>query len=202
MCDTNSSQQPTLVNDTISLDIAVLCQEYSPVEIVCNNNHIVELDYIDISANVFKSIFYPYGETFGLDKQSCSRNNFPYITFSPPYRSVCKKPFSLLEQIILNIETDLNVIRNCFTTSSLLELSKELSSIKTLCDLNECSILNSLSWKNIISIINNDYINMNPSNPPTKVVLIISIIFKTPNKCVLPTIIKFRYNITDLINIT
>ena len=162
------------VSDTISLDIAVLCQEYSPIEVACNNNHIIELDEILITEDIFRSIFYPYGENFGIDKKVCCNPLFfPYISFLPSNRTInCGQPFSLLEQIILNIETDLNISRNCFATCSLIELSKELSNIKSLCDINCCSVLCSLPWSNIVNIIKNDYL----SNLLTKeTVLIISV---------------------------
>lgn len=188
-CDTN------FISDTITLDIAVLCQEYSPIEVACNNNHIIELDEICIDEHLFKAIFYPYGENFGLEKKNCQNATvFPYITFLPPFRSIhCGQPFSLLEQIILNIENDLNVTRNCFTTCTLLELSKELSNINSLCDIECCSLQCSLPWSNVLSIIKNNYINRSPLNPIRQTVLIISVIFKTPNISILPTIIKFKY---------
>lgn len=193
--DSNNCTTYKPISDTISLDIAVLCQEYSPIEVACNNNHIIDLDEILITEDIFRQIFYPYGENFGIDKKVCCNTSvFPYITFLPPWRSInCGQPFSLLEQIILNIENDLNVTRNCFATCTLIELSKELSNIKTLCDINCCSILCSLPWSNIINIIRNDYINRDPLNPAKQTLLIISVIFKTPNTCILPTIIKFKY---------
>ena len=183
------------IDDAITLDIAVLCQDYSPVEVASNNNHIIELDEICIDEQLFKNIFYPYGENFGLEKKNGSHPTvFPYITFLPTHRTIHHgQPFSLLEQIILNIENDLNVTRNCFTTSTLLELSKELSSIKSLCDIECCSLLSSLPWSNVLSIIKNNYISRNTSTPIKQTILIISVIFKTPNSAILPTIIKFKY---------
>lgn len=193
--DNNNCNSIKTVSDTIALDIAVLCQEYSPIEVSCNNNHIIELDEILITEDIFRQIFYPYGENFGLDNKVCSNSTaFPYITFLPPWRTLnCGQPFSLLEQIILNIENDLNVTRNCFLTCTLIELSKELSNIKTLCDINCCSLLCSLPWSNVINIIRNDYLNRDINNPLRQTLLIISVIFKTPNTCILPTIIKFKY---------
>jgi hypothetical protein len=191
----DSSYCCSLISDTITLDIAVLCQEYSPIEVACNNNHIIELDEILITEDIFKQIFYPYGENFGIDKKICSNNiAFKYITFLPPWRTLhCGEPFSLLEQIILNIESDLNVTRNCFATCTLIELSKELSNIKSLSDINCCNILCSIPWSNILNIISNDYKTRDPLNPLKQTILIISVVFKTPNASILPTIIKFKY---------
>ena len=180
-------------SNTITLDVAVMCQEYSPVELTSIDNHIINLDEILITEDLFKHIFYPYGENFGLDSTLCSMPNIhKYVTFLPPFRSInFGEPFSLLEQIILNIEADLNVTRNCFTTNTLIELSKELSGIKTLYDINCCNIMCSLTWSNIMSIIRNEYVSS--KHPLNQILLIISIVFKTPNNAILPTIVKFRY---------
>jgi hypothetical protein len=102
------------------------------------------------------------------------------------------KNFSLLETIILHIENDLNVSRNCFTTSSLIDLSKELSEIKSLCDINCCSVLSSLSWANIVSIIQNEQMRVT-GTPLEEIALILSIIFVTPHDDILETVIKFTY---------
>lgn len=181
--------------NTIYLDIAFLCQEYTSIDILPTNNHIIELDEILIDENTFKQIFYPYGENFGLDKNIRSKSNLlNYITFLPPFRSINNgKPFSLLDQIINNIEEDLNLARNCFTTESLIELTKEISSIKYLSDMNCCSLLSFLSWSNIMDIIRNDYINRHPSNLLKQTLLAVSVVFKNPDPRILPTIIKFKY---------
>jgi hypothetical protein len=179
-------------SNTITLDVAVMCQEYSPVELTCIDNHIINLDEILVTEDLFKHIFYPYGENFGLDSTLCRMPDIhKYVTFLPTFRSISGEPFSLLEQIILNIEADLNVTRNCFTTNTLIELSKELSGIKTLYDINCCNIMCSLTWSNIMSIIRNEYVSS--KHPLNQVLLIISIVFKTPNNAILPTIVKFRY---------
>lgn len=193
------SLEPYSISDTILIDIAVLSQEYSPIEIECTDNNIVELDDILISEEVFKSIFYPHGENFGIVNEMCRNNSniLEYITFFPPWRTINGNKFLLLEQIILNLEKDLNVTRNCFTTTSLIELSHELSNITSLCDLNCCSLVTSLPWSNIQNIIKTNY-KMHSNNEiqvEKHVLLVISIIFKTPNIGVRPTIIKFKYRI-------
>lgn len=193
---------PSCISDTILIDIAVLCQETSPIEVDCSSN-ILELDDIRISKEDFKSIFYPHGENFGIQCELC-RNNpsiLPYITFLAPWRTIQSNPFSLLEQIIISLENDLNVTRNCFTKCSLVELTRELTNIKSLCDLNCCSLVTSLTWSNIESIIRDHYelYNCDCSEPPSpstnQVILVISVIFKTPNLNVRPTIVKFKYRI-------
>jgi hypothetical protein len=199
MCDTQKND----LCDSILLDIAVLCQDYSPIVVTPTNYHIIELDEIPIEECIFKQIFYPYGENFGLDKKNCSNPQLlKYISFEYPYRTVHNnQPFSLLETIILNIEDDLNVTRNCFTTCTLIELSKELSSIRTLCDINCCSLLCCLSWSNIINILRTGYVNVE-NHPFKNVLLVINVIFKSVDPKLLPTIVKFRYKVdlNDILN--
>jgi hypothetical protein len=184
----------------ILIDVAVLCQEYSPVEITCNNSHIVNLDEIQISEETFRNIFYPYGDIFGLDpKKSCVKDFF-YITFLAPYRKVDGKSFYLLEEIIKNTEEDLNVSRNCFTTCSLIDLNNDILKIKTLCDINCHSLVCSLTWSNIVtmlndySLVNNHPVNMRP-------LFVVNVIFKSPNPCVKPTVVKFNYRINSLLSL-
>ena len=123
-----------------------------------------------------------------------------YISFLPLYRTFKGKNFSLLENIILNIESDLNVSRNCFTTSSLIDLSKELSEIQTLCDINCCSVLSSLSWTNILTIIKNEQLTRVNSIPLENIALVLNVIFVTPHDDILETIVKFTYiiDISDI----
>ena len=182
------------------IDVAVLCHEYSVIDIECDN-HVVHLDDIVISEQNFKNIFYPHGENFGIDKKIAGSSNYnELISFLYPFRKVNGKPFYLLEEIIKNIENDLNLSRNCFTPNSLLDLTNELSSINTLCDMNYCSVLSSLPWTNIESIVvNKRLLTMDTKTNTTKenVVFVVSIVFKTPTPGVRNTIIKFPYKITN-----
>jgi hypothetical protein len=189
---------PTIYNNTLNLDFAVLSQSYKPITIDVAKTHIVELDPISINMQDFLAIFYPFGDSFGinLQKMNCNKQLFPYISFLPSERTVNAKNFVLSETIIVNIEEDLKISRNCFTTSSLIALQKELCEIKTLCDINCCSVLASLSWPNITSIIQN-----HQSTPQgadlNEIALVLSVIFVTPHDDILETVIKFTY----LINI-
>ena len=184
-----------LVND-LMIDIAVLCQELTSIDVIHDNANITELDDIPINEELFQRIFYPHGETFGIDKTIANSHNFyEYITFLTPYRSVNKKIFILLEQIFRNIENDLNLSRDCFTTTSSVELTNEILAIKTLCDLNCCSVLNSLTWTNIQDIREN-YKLIHQTNPNHNLILVVSVIFRTPTEGVKNTIIKFKYRIS------
>jgi hypothetical protein len=148
---------------TLPIDIAFISQKITPIDLAETDNHITELDDILIDSELFKQIFYPHGENFGIDTTILSNPNvLNYISFMSPHRTLNggSKPFSLLELIISNIETDLNVNRNCFKTATLIELSKELSNIKTLCDIHSRCIECSLPWSNVLSIIKDNYITL------------------------------------------
>lgn len=199
----------------ITIDVAVLCQEYTKIEKMCDD-HIINLDEIEITKELFQCIFYPYYENFGINKNAVCNNCLysPYISFLPEYRTVNGKKFYLLEEIISNIESDLNISRNCFTVESLVELTNEIISINSFCDINCCSVLASLTWCNILEIIQNySAINDNCGGcssgststsssgsilQPVIPICVISIIFKTPTPGVKNTIVRFNYRITDL----
>ena len=80
---------------------------------------------------------------------------------------------------------------------SLIELSNDLSNIKTLCDINCCSLLCSLTWSNIISMLN-DYNLADNSVNFVSPLFVVNIIFKTPNPNVKPTTVKFNYRISHI----
>lgn len=186
--DTNTN-----VLNKIYIDIAVLCQEYTQVNLMCNN-HITNLDEIPIPISIFQSIFYPYKDNFGLNKDFLNNNKelFPYISFSSEFRTVDGQKFYLLENILSNIESDLGVSRNCFTKESLVELTHEMTNIRTLLDINCCSLLSALTWPNILEIIANyNDVHCGQVVP----VLIVNVVFKTPTEGVKDTIIRFQYKL-------
>lgn len=178
--------------NTFYLDIAVLCQEYSKVDFSCDSSIITVLDEINISKRDFLTIFYPRAGNFGIDKTVVNNSKYAqFISFEPKHRTVKSRPFYLLEQVFTNIETSLCLTRNCFTTSSKIELSNEFATLKTLCDLNCCSVVSSLPWDTVEEILNNYKMN----NTDFKTVFVISIAFKTPTQGVKDTVIQFNYNI-------
>jgi hypothetical protein len=205
------------ITNRVVIDVAVLCQEYTTIDTMCHDN-IINLDEIPITKEVFQSIFYPYQDNFGLNKDFVNNNIkiSSHISFIPEFRSVNSKKFYLLEEIISNIERDLNISRNCFTKESLVELTNEIISIKSLCDINCCSVLSSLSWKNILEIIKNyklinycqcekrpesaeNYCQICKTSTTDIIpICVVNIIFKTPTPGVKNTIIRFNYRITNL----
>ena len=176
----------------IHIDVAVVCEDYNNIDLMCED-HIICLDEIDITMEMFQLMFYPYKENFGINKDFFINNTkfIPFISFFPDFRSVNGKKFYLLEQLITNIETDLNVPRFCFTKDSLVELTNQITCIKTLLDIKCCSVLSSLTWTNILDIIR----NYNYIHEKVIPILVVNIIFKTPTNGVKDTIIRFQYKI-------
>jgi hypothetical protein len=187
-----------IINDRLIIDVAVLCEEITEIR-QTGNDHITNLDDINITKEIFKNIFYPYSENFGIDKNYINANSQlkNLISFLPEYRSVNEQKFYLLEQILTNLETDLNVPRNCFTVESRVELTNQITGINNLCDINPCGTLSSLTWSNILEIVNN-YTLLNNNTTAKTLIFSISIIFKTPTNGVENTIIRFNYKIMNL----
>jgi hypothetical protein len=178
----------------IFIDAAVICEEFNNIELKCED-HIVNLDEIDVTMEMFQLMFYPYKENYGLNRDFFINNTkfLPFISFFPEFRSVKGYKFYLLEKIISNIETDLNISRHCFTKDTLVELTNEITSIKTLLDIKCCSVLSSVTWHNILDIIKN-YSYIHKEVIP---ILIVNVYFKTPTQGVRDTIVRFHYKICN-----
>jgi len=195
----NSQSNITIPLSTLlNIDVAVLNQDYAELVVKSKSEHVADLDAITITESLFREIFYPHGETFGINNTiRLSHHIIPYISFLPQIRTMNGESFFLADEIYDNIEKDLNVSRDCFTADSLVSLHKEILSIKTLCDVNNRSAINSLTWDNIISIArasikqSNDMINQYVNT-----LLIVNVVFKTPTPSVNPTTIRFRYRTT------
>ena len=189
-------------NKKIIIDVAVLCQEYTNVETSCDDN-IINLEDIPVSMEHFQAIFYPYKDNFGINKDFMLSNKclINLISFLPEHRIIqnTSKKFYLLEEIISNIERNLNISRNCFTKDSLVELTNEIISIKSLLDINCCSVLSSLSWDNVIEVIENYKFVSSTNNKNDEIipVCVVNIVFKTPTTDVKNTTIRFNYKITN-----
>lgn len=181
------------MENTYLVDVAVLCQQISTIDISCDNSNITVLDEIEIPKQTFLELFYPHGENFGINKtigQDPKYNHF--ISFEK--RTIKGKRFFLLEQILTNLENDLNISRNCFTTSSRIELANEFTALKSLCDMNCCSVVASLPWSNIETILQNYSVSKKDNFIP---IFVVSIGFKTPTPGVKDNVIKLYYKIID-----
>jgi hypothetical protein len=179
----------------VYIDVAVVCEEYNKIELMCDE-HIVNLDEIDVCVELFQKMFYPYKDNFGINRDFFLNNAdiLCLISFSNRLRTVNGKPFNLLEELIANIESDLCISRNCFTKESLVELTNEITLIKTILDIKCCSVLSSLTWSNILDLINNYKLDKKNIIP----ILIINIVFKTPTEGVKDTVIRFQYKVNDI----
>jgi hypothetical protein len=177
----------------IYIDVAVIHEEYNKIE-VNTDYHIIDLDEICVSMELFQMMFYPYKEQFGINRDFFKTNSLiSLISFSGDFRTKNGKKFYLLEELLGNIENDLCISRNCFTKDSLVELTNEITIIKSILDIKCCSVLSSLTWSNILDIINN-YKSIKEYSK-TIPVLIINIVFHTPTPGVKDTIIRFMYKI-------
>jgi hypothetical protein len=141
------------VQNNMVIDVAVLCHEYTELQKMCDD-HVINLDDICISKEIFRKIFYFYGENFGMDKKIVNTEELlPYVSFLPKHRKIEREKFYLLEHILRNLEDDLGVSRNCFTPDTRVQLTSEINSLNSLCDMNCCSVLASLTWSNLLNII-------------------------------------------------
>ena len=77
-CDT-----PIAKTNTIYLDFAVLSQSYKSIKIDVCQSHVINLDPIYIDIRDFLTIFYPFGDSFGINLQQMSHNKhlLNYISF-------------------------------------------------------------------------------------------------------------------------
>jgi len=182
------------VIDRPIIDVAVLCKDYTTIGISCDNNNIITLDEIEIKKSDFCKLFYATGEKFGIPKELAENTRLiPFISFEAAHRTVKGKPFFLLEAIMTNLEHDLNISRNCFTTSSRIAIANEFSNIHTLCDINSCSVIASLTWSNIEDILHNYELSSNKTIAP---IFCVSVTFNTPTEGVRDSVCKFYYKIT------
>lgn len=189
----------TLVNNQIknivTIDIAALCMEYTKIEKMCDHQ-IIDLDDIYISKIRFKKLYYPQGETFGLDKKIASQDEMtPFISFHHEHRTVKGSKFNLLESIIRSLENTMNVSRHCFTSDTMIELTNELGTLKTLCDIPCCSVLASLPWS-ILDDSMNTHKGLNTDKEEPIFNCRLSIYFKSPSVPE-PIVVRFNYIVID-----
>ena len=137
-----------------TVDIAVLSEtvKFSPEEF---DGHIVELNAIDISENDFRDLFYASNghEIFALNcANELDKTN---ITFNTQvYQGAdlgIELSFNLLNQVLTSYSEDLAVPRECFEPCSLIDIEKQLTNIRTLCDI--CEVKCSLRWSEVIATL-------------------------------------------------
>ena len=172
------------IKNAVTIDIAALSMEFTKLNKTCNDE-IIDLDDIYINKKVFQKLYYPQGETFGLDKKIATREDMiPYISFLHNYRSIKGQPFNLLESIIRSIENTMNISRQCFTSDTMIELNNELGTLKSICDIPCCSVIASLPWSALIDTMNTYKSIQSLKNENQEEIVFhcrISIFFKSPS---------------------
>ena len=177
------------------LDVAVISSAISPIIQRNATDHIINLDAITITESLFKRIFYANGETFAVNQNALLDTTLvPYISLTNHYRSVLAAPFSLVDEIFKNIETDLHIHRNMLSTCSSIALNKQLTAVQTLCNLPVSNVMCSLNWSEIINAVRSEYDSIQTPRPVTgEAVLTISVAFVCPTTGVFPTVVKVNY---------
>ena len=184
-----------------TINIAVFCQKYSNFELI-NDNPPIQLLTIPITLNLFKYIFYE-NDSFTINPAVCNNSSlFNYISLLPGpsgyYENgigrykVNTEPFSLGGEINDNIMQCLHISLEQIDPSSLIVLNKEISSIKSLCNLHCQSMVNSLRWSDITNLVLAD-----PTYDYSKTLnLSIELIFVSNTEGVSNLVVIVNYNIS------
>jgi hypothetical protein len=185
------------IKKAVTIDIAALSMEFTKLNKTCDDE-IIDLDDIYINTKVFQKLYYPQGETFGLDKKIAMRKDMnPFISFHHDYRSIKGQPFNLLESIIRSIENTMNISRQCFSSDTMIELNNELGTLKSICDIPCCSVIASLPWSALIDTMNT-YKSIQSLKNKEEIVFHcrISIFFKSPS-IEQAIVVRFNYILNE-----
>ena len=153
------------------LDVAVVTYSYAQINKKTGNEHIIDLDVIEIPEEIFKYLFYQTSSAFQI--------------------TPIQNPS---DEILNNILEDLGVTKNMLSICSLINLNKEISSLKSLCDLTPSNVSCSLTWRDILTTLRAEF-NSDTAVYPlvVDVILTVSVVFITPTEGVYPTIVRFNY---------
>jgi hypothetical protein len=172
----------------IKIDFAVYSKQTSNINLKNPLDHIVELDAINISETLFKSIFYQT-DNFSINP-NISLSLLNYVSFIN--KTVLGVEFSLIDELIKNFENDLGVSSSMFSPCTNIALHKEINAIKSLCDLIQSgTIICSMTWTDIVNSI-----RCETTNNVANVILILSVVFTNQTAGINSTIIKFNFNTT------
>jgi hypothetical protein len=175
-------------NIPYQLDIAVICEKMPKLILRSGQEHIIDLDPVDIDESLFKSIFYKC-DSFSITPlttlPSCVK---PLLSFTQ--RTVFNEPFSLIKTIIKYIESDLSITKDMISTCSFINLNKLINSIDTLYDINLTNVTCSLNWSDIVKTFK-AYLPNTSVTP--KSLLSVSVVFASPTEGVKPVVVKFNY---------
>jgi hypothetical protein len=180
----------------IPIIVAYFCQKYSNFQLIEDNCIPIQLEPIEISLSTFRYLFYET-DCFNINQCACNNSSlFPYISLLPSDRSKTDgSPFSLVNEIYSNIEECLHILRDAIEPASRIVLNKEISSIKSLCQLHCQSLVNSLRWSDIMNLLLSDpnYDTAKPLN------LRITLVFVSSTQDVKNVIVNMNYSITDFV---
>lgn len=190
----NSENCIPIKNCNIPINIANICQKYSNFQLVEDSDIPIQLETIPICLNTFKYLFYET-DCFNINPCACNNPNlFHYVSLLPNDRTkVDGMPFSLLNEIYSNIEECLNITIEAIEPTSRIVLNKEISSIKSLCQLHCQSLVNSLRWCDVVNMVLSDP-NYNPDEPLN---LRITLVFVSSTQDVKNVVVSMNYGITD-----
>jgi len=182
------------LKDNRVVDIAVLAEDVksSPIEF---DGNIIDLDTIDISENDFRELFYASNnnELFTLNcantesKENITFNSQKYITIDDGE----DLSFNLIDAIVSSYSTDLGVQKDCFEPCSIIDIQKQLTSIRTLCDI--CEVKCSLKWSEVISSLRSLGANVDKDAIHR---LRVNALFTNSNPQVKHIMIRFNYDVT------
>jgi len=185
------------------INIAVICQKYSNVELI-NDNPPIQLLPIPITLNLFKYIFYE-NDSFNINPTVCNNPNlFNYISLLPGPKDesamgigrykMDESSFSLVNEIYTQITQCLNIGLEAIDPTSRIVLNKEISTIKSLCNLHCQSLVNSLRWSDITNLVLAD-----PKyNYSDTLNLAITLIFVSNTENVTNLAVVVNYNVSGL----
>jgi len=139
------------------LDVAVISYKFNELRQQGDDDHIIELDPIDITQDDFKRLFYythHNHNTFAVNRQYPAGQEakfYGYVSFAE--QSIDNILFNLSDEILDNIESDLGISRHMLSTCSLINITKELNALKSLRDLPTANVTCSLKWSDIVETL-------------------------------------------------
>jgi len=173
------------MEENTQINIAVVCQKYSNFELIENGLEPITLKPIEMTLPTFRYIFYET-DSFNINPAAGTNPSlFDYVSLLPGQiingdpgatgrfklvgvdpitQNPIYNPFSLLDEIYSNIQECLDIPIEAIEPTSRIILNKEVSSIKSLCNLHCQSIVNSLKWSDVVNIILADS-NYHPELP-------------------------------------
>lgn len=170
------------------IDIAVITQNAPEFTLKTYDEHVIDLDPIYITENIFKEIFYSNNAFSITPKSRLSKKHLYHTCFLQ--RTVNNSSFILIDTIIKYIESDLSITKDMISTTSFINLNKIINSIRNLCDLNLSNITSALNWNELVHSLSSNFGNKNVT---PEIMLTVSVMFLSPTDGVKPIIIKFNY---------